>query len=363
MKKILKKLTIAALFAVGFSFISCHDPIFENILNEVPLETNGIKGDITNIIKMGDYVYLTNGIVYKRPIDIQGNEKWERLIKSRDPKYWFSGFSANRISYIAAGDKLYGIATLWAQTEEGVNIDKNGKTLCYFDTASNLWKAVISIPTSVTPVLIFNDDTINKAYARFSDGSVYLLNNGSVGSKETTNSKISSCSNGNLFPGTCAHTLGAYTYYLSEDDNYLHRVNKADKSNEKKISLSVGQLISFDITSDTIIFGTSAGIAHISLTQANTAFDNAGTDAASVSAFTFKNNAKAIFTTSYECNPILVCDSTKTENNTIIFAGLNYKGEPGSGKGIYNNTGLYAYYPERGTWNKDGTSDIESEGN
>lgn len=360
MKKLLGKLTIATLFAIGLTFTSCHDPIFETILNEVPLETNGITGNITSLIKKGTTIYLSNGNVYKRAADVQGNEKWERLISDTDSKNWFSGFEANRISYIAYGDELYGIATLWSTTSDGVNVDTNGRTLCYFNGTK--WVAVTGVPSGVTPKLIFGDEENSKAYVRFSDNKVYSLGSGSVGA-DTGKTGVSSCANGKFFSGTCARYVDSKIYYLSASDNYLHRCD-SDGSNEKIISLAVGELISFDITSDTIIFGTSAGIAHVKRSAAEAAFDNSSSSsAASVSNFTFSNNAKTIFTTSYECNPVLVANRAEKEDDTIIFAGLCYKGEPGSGKGIYNNMGLYAYYPDRGTWNRDGTADAESEGN
>lgn len=353
MKKSFRKYISISIIAASLSLISCHAPVFESILNEIPLEKNGIGGDITSIIKHGDNIYLTNGIVYKRPLKasgslLEGNENWERVTAN-------TSFKSDRISYIAGGDKLYGISTSW-NIEDGKNTDTDGRTLCYLD--GNTWKVVGDAPANITPVLVFCNEEGTKAYVRMSDGSVYSLENG----KCSTTSVASNCSSTDgtkFYKGTTAHTLDSWVLYLNEEEDVLYY----DIGSEThKISPNVGLLTDFEVTGDTVIIGTkSSGLFHVSKSEIVSKIP--GNTDFSVTAKPFSNNAKTIFISSYVVSKLFVADRSLSEDNTVIFAGLGLLGLPGTGQGLFQHKGLYAYYPSRGTWNRDGTNDDSTKGN
>ena len=72
----------------------------------------------------------------------------------------------------------------------------------------------------------------------------------------------------------------------------------------------------------------------------------------------FSNNAQALMSTNYSITSILALDNTANEEATDIYAAANIEGSFGSSShATFEDIGLKAYYPARGTWNRDGTSD------
>ena len=97
------------------------------------------------------------------------------------------------------------------------------------------------------------------------------------------------------------------------------------------------------MTNDHLLLGTSSGIYRVQIGED-------GKPASSVS--DFNNNAQTLLTSKIPC--LYVLDSSKNESETDEYASLVIQGYLSSSSDSFDETGLYAYYPGRGNWNRDG---------
>lgn len=142
-----------------------------------------------------------------------------------------------------------------------------------------------------------------------------------------------------------SYTIEDYGFTLTKD---------GITESAKTVSINSGSIISFGITKDKLILGTTSGIAHVN-------FDSdriPGTELQS-----FSTNAASVLHSPYNVLALFVVDSfvdplnLKDEINCEIYASNEYKGYYStSTTALFEDIGLWAYYPERGNWNKDGTS-------
>ncbi len=116
----------------------------------------------------------------------------------------------------------------------------------------------------------------------------------------------------------------------------------------KTVSINCGNILSLGITNDMLLLGTESGIAHVS-------FDSEripGTDRP-----VFATNAASVLHSPYNVISLFVFDSTKNELDNDLYAANEYPGYYStSTTALFEDIGLWAYYPSRGNWNKDGTS-------
>ncbi|MBQ2528892.1 MAG: DUF4838 domain-containing protein, partial [Treponema sp.] len=74
---------IFAAAALAFSVTACHDNIYYLIQQEVEQE-NGLEGDILNIVPFKGNLYISNSLIYKKPLASSGttgkyNYQWEKV--------------------------------------------------------------------------------------------------------------------------------------------------------------------------------------------------------------------------------------------------------------------------------------------
>lgn len=68
---------------------------------------------------------------------------------------------------------------------------------------------------------------------------------------------------------------------------------------------------------------------------------------------TFTTNAQSQLLTSYIVQMLLNATPDKDELDSILYASLTFTGTASSTTASYSNIGMWAYYPERGNWNRE----------
>lgn len=144
-----------------------------------------------------------------------------------------------------------------------------------------------------------------------------------------------------------------FTYYTRAGLKQLNCLYK--EAGELKTSVVLSQtgdaVLSLATTKDALLIGRgdtsfnsmkSGGIIKVQL-------DENGKPETSISPFT--TNAAIQLSDSYQIFTLLVVNPDKKETETTIYSSIVFKGDGLSYGVIYDNIGLWAYYPERGNWN------------
>ena len=377
-------LTVTAILASG-----CHNNIYEMINQEVKLETNGIRGDINNIVRFKEHIYCSNGRLYQKDAVASSeskkyNEQWSRATTNGFP-------SGNTAPYIAAdASYLYAIVITWKTDNDGENVQATRDIYCTEDGSE--WKKVdLSDLIGENPVISDNKSSVQlilslnpseegesgtkQAFAVLGkkNGSsmeyrIYQLNGTELPTEisegEETHiyvnpPKYVASYKDELYFSTNPILEGADKGNGEESDSYLYyaigsTLYFADDWNKfanlKNLSyVNVGETIqSLALTKDTIVVGTQNGLKHVSI------------DGTTGKLVEFKNSASV--SSSYSVPVVFVLDSSESEENTDIYMALTARSSSSS-HALFDDMGLYSYYPDRGTWNKDGTDDDDSKGN
>ncbi len=344
--------TALSLISATFLFSSCEDihaPIFYYINNEVALEEYGIVGDISGIIKFGGNLYVNSGRIYKKAAlqsSVTGkfNQQWSKL-----------GSLPGRMFGLAAdASNLYSIKISFTQnTNAGTNTDTTYELYVY---NGSTWSKVPGDTSDIHAVIY--DKYKNKAYARKSDGLLYELSASGAG-LQVPGTGIRSVSNEKTFTGASAYSASNSLYYFTNASASDIFWNTDNSEGTSKISPSIGKILSLEVTKDYLLVGTErvssgsgyrgGGIYRIKI-NADGSLESTPT--------AFSNNAQSLMGTNYSITSIFALNNNENEEATDIYAAANIEGSFGSSShATFEDIGLKAYYPARGTWNRDGTSD------
>lgn len=389
-------LLLAITAASALALTSCHDDIYGKINKEVTLETNGITGSINSFVRFGNDLYTQNGNVYRKantPSTTSGlyNEQWEKVVNISDSS---SAFYGKHFEFLASDSTyLYGYVVSWNQSTN-TGSSELASTTIYYTSDGTTWTAIAtevmdallgSDPTTDTDIettyiksLFSNralDATNRRAYARLysttdSASHVYLLDGGNTPTliADGTNNAGASSVQAAYYKGTdyfCNyHAFAAndtYLYY-AQNGSSLYYADGWDSTNGFTLNdiattgtdLNAGTIYDIALSSDYILFGTTEGIAHTTLTSGKPG----------PAMVDFENNASSVLSSSYYVFGVFVLDPTATEYITDIYGTAEHYGSfSSSTSALFDDIGLWAYYPGRGTWNKDGTADDSTKGN
>lgn len=410
MKKNTKKISaILCTVLTVLCLSACHDPIFEIINNEVVPETYGLHGEINSIVRFNGYLYTATGYLYRKTLESSSttglyNKQWTKIPSPN---------SKMPVKFLAS-DSNYLYAYTVSYTQDLDNVNRIGTVIIYYSSDpsdSTQWKQIddsnflsfnnlsqgstkgvddsrdFLIPFSTK---IFDNQAVDcanrNAYIlcilRNSSGKyihkVYRLNGNSLEAVEnnTFNNQevITDKSNENKNYTSNAVYYKGHDYFskyaaLTADENYIYYTENKNKvfvadgwdaangftltgtadGKAKTVSIDCSNIISLGITSDYLLLGTEGGIQHVALNSekmpANKVSD-------------FQTNAKNILHSPYIITLLFVLDSTKNETATDIYAANEYLGVfSSSTTALFEDFGLWAYYPGRGNWNKDGTGE------
>lgn len=373
MKKILPAiLTIATLWATAL-LTSCHDPIYEMISNEVELETNGIRGDIRSIVPFNNYIYCCNNMIYRKSAlaSYEGggqNKQWREVSTS---------FTDGTITFLASdSSNIYALAVEWeADESEGKNLPYRAAIYC--STNGTSWSKVNVSSVNLNDIdeddeLVLFDNQLQSyssggtlstdgriAYFGFYDdssetGKTFRLS-GTSAPVEIENTKYCKAAGDKFSTFYALAKKGSMYYWGTSGDDYDHIYwgpdpNTASNSRD----LDCGQIFSISVTADYLLLGTATGIKRVPI-------DSSGNVTGGTADFRSGNNALSILTgrvfTTY------VLDSTQPEGYTDEYAYQTIYGSVKNSSISFDEVGLYAYYRERNTWNRDGTDSSSSDGN
>jgi hypothetical protein len=228
----------------------------------------------------------------------------------------------------------------------------------------------------------YDSNTKSESNAGYYPGQVYRLNgtstpsavssNGAVTSSNTyINSTAVSCCyyNGeDYFSPYYAFTANDDYIYFSKNNKYIYYADGWDDTNKcftnggTEVTTSycsstpgISIIYALGVCNDYLIAGTVSGAFQVALSTASVPASSTTSS---------KVNLTSIFTSTFQVNPIFVYNSSLSIYNTDIWAAAKIRGSISSSThGVFDEVGLYAYYPGRSTWNADGTADETSEGN
>lgn len=351
---ITRKTAILVVLACATSLFSCQDEIFYEINKEVKLTDSYLGGDINSITMLGNFLYLQNGKVYfKRALssDKTGimDGGWAQY------PYQPRGIISNIVS---DGSYLYVMATEWTDDDhygaDGYEIEASRTIYCskgFDDDGLPTGWSVVATGTSTLPNVgdsadtyavsrIFCNNARNKdgtqdednahAFARLYDASsgwgIYKLEDGKIGEEVETGSDSSAIVVAAAWDGSKdVFSSGCIVADNTGDEVVLYR------------AIDFGSnVLSLGITKNYIIAGTKQGIKFY---NKNTKNDDPF------------SNASSALSSYYEVPVVYVLEPEKNAENTDIYASLNYEGN--SSNALQNHRCLWAYYPRRGSWNRD----------
>lgn len=396
----MKKEFLALMVFSTIFFSSCQDPIYFEILKDVPPTEATVLGNITAITRttVANEEYLVinsvDGIRYKKH-DGDNHGQWvtftnppcvfkvsydettleftgEQLLKvlsSEDTLYAVTAvYSYSQESGTSIVDyiKLYGInLSSWQDNSEWKIIIDKDKSKQYFPLVMN------SSDYQESQFAVFQTNAPMKehrfVYIRSGNSSpvYYKLDGLSAPAKETVtltdgtsslaNSAVYFDSKVLFFKSPASTTNETYsqkaTRYYYAIDGTLYG-NDANNTTINKKFIDIGsQISSLAVCSNSILIGlgdfsktnSTGGIKRVLLSNGN---PNSYTSE-------FDSNASYQFTSSYMINCLLNATPGESENNSCLYIANSFSGNNSTSNASFKNIGLWSYYPSRGNWNRE----------
>lgn len=370
-KKIFSKIPFfAVMIALCIPLSSCHDNIYGMIEMEVVQET-GINGDISKIVPFNGNLWFTNRKLYKKdatPSDTTGkyNNQWS-LVEAK-----CNDVPLEQIITLASdGSYLYCYTIEWKEsTDDSVFTayrrrfysSTDGETWTQIDVSSVTGSGDSSdsyIENSLVATIFDNKAgdggssfSGRKAFAKLWNPSggaegkgalvVYELNGTSLGSATDAASTVynSVYFNGSTIFGDCMGMAANGTHVYKTSGSSVQY--SSDGSTWESVDFGKGIICTIALTADYIIFGTTSGVYRAAL--------NSGVPSSELTDFT--NNAQSLLTS--RVTGLYVLDSSKNDGESDEYGSMNIVGYLSSSADTFKEVGLYAYYPGRGVWNRDG---------
>lgn len=400
MKKTL--LTIISAITTCLIFTSCFDPIFSDIRNEVPLKEAQISGFINSIVRYKDDIYLQNGRIYSKPITSNAHGQWaldkSSQITPLEFDYYAQRFYGEYIVKLASdANYIYALSYNFGPKEnEGLNEVKD--IFVYYKTNSDSdWKKSSgSLQTELTEIAKNYKDLEDKSYemtdstktvAMFCTNTpqeanrhayikigtkLYKLDGAKLASdtaldeitspaklhtsESTDNSKIVSAMyiNGDVYfsehiacgTNETATTNATFGYYAEDKKLYYFEAANVTATDKQSIEIDSGNnIISMAISKDSILLGTDeSGVKRATL-AAGIPTDTKGKD--------YVSNSSIILCEPYVIRELFSVYPDLTEKENTMYASMQFRWTETNSGAQYSNTGLWAYYPVRGNWNRE----------
>lgn len=367
-KSIFWKITglAALIFGLGAGFTSCHDNIYSMIEMEV-VQEEGLNGDVSQIVPFNGSLWCTNYKLYKKdltPSSSTGryNGQWQH-VNAR-----CNGSELEFITTIATdGDRLYCYTVQWEEDgDDSVNVpyykrvysSSDGETWTQIDISSITGHGDSNDSYAVNTIMHVFDNRAGDGTSNFTGRKAYVrLYNSTSQNYEvhelpgtTVNSSVASGSDTSSFS---AVYIGGQTRFSNSLDmvagnGMAYRSSgsdieySSDGSTWTNVDFDRGTIWALAVTADYLLVGTSDGIFRSHLDSG----------VPSSSATDFSNNAQSLLTS--RVTGLYVLDSSRNEGDTDEYGSMIISGYLSSSSDTFGEIGLYAYYPGRGVWNRDG---------
>lgn len=409
MKKYVKSI-LAVLLACTLvtELTSCHDDIYGLIDKETKLDTRGMKGDTSQIVQYGDYLFIANGNLYYK------SNQQSYYLNIKNPNYGYKrnwkainaptnkkgDYNVPASTFYIASDNewLYALTFTWEEDDEGAN--SVGSAEIYATNDKDLsdgltWKkvdvsSIVSSTSYLQEMLVFDnqartvsenpdlsltfDFSNRKAYARLKNKNtksiaVYKLNGTGaptaltdevfLGDSKTSNSMKAAYFNGKTYMSKY-YALCATEYALYYAESYTtgkrHYIDGSSTiytllPNGKidHHGMDNGAVLSISAGSDFLLTGTTNGIDRVRLDPAT----KIATRSAKFDSNGGSISSEYVFMT-YILNPNKKQDSVSVTEGTDEYCSTTIYGSIGSSSDSWSDVGLYSFFPARKEWNRDG---------
>lgn len=383
MKKQFYSILIAAVAGAAalFTLASCHDDIYGLINSEVKLESHGLNGDINALVRYKDYLVLANGKIYyktNQPSAETGkeNRQWNRT-SSPTSERGDNDVPATTCFLAADENYLYALSYIWEEDEDGDNAPERAELYATdSDPASGglSWKRIDTTAAGTdfsfgNVKIIFDNQATEKAdraaYARIranrsGDYRLYRLDGTNAPAEATDIKAIDSDSNATNAVSACrfngtdyfsqyySMTANSSFVYFTKSRTRNSRVDGDssiyyfDGSETTEYDVDEGSILSLAVAGNYILLGTTNGLARANLNESG------------VPSGTSKLPANGNSIINEYVFAVFVLDPSKNEGETDEYAASTIHGSIRSSSDAWEDTGLYAYYPTRNEWNRDG---------
>ena len=364
----------AVSLTAGLLFTSCYDNIYALIEKEVAIDNDGLNGDISNIVRCGGFLFLSNGSIFGKKAEPRITKNWRR---TTSPVNGASEFNvSDRVAMLAAdGTYVYALALFYNEGDDGSNF--NYRRAIYAAEGADFpalqWELVNT--STLTPGDTIGDDyhpiknvfdnksnTDRNAYANIM-GKIYKLDGTSTPAIEdlagrfigTKSDQTMNCTN---FDGT---DYFSNYYAFASDSQFLYYSPTYTKGDSNTISLSSviyysdkpsngvfytlyskHNVLSLAVTKDFLFYGTDNGLERLCIDSANPLFGQV---------VSFANNGNNVI--SEHVYMVYVLDETKPMAMTDLYCASTIYSSISSSTDSYDSIGLYACNAG-GNWNRDG---------
>lgn len=386
MKKLLKFAGLSLLLVTLFS--ACKDPVFYNIMQDVPPEEATVSGAINSIARYrsnGTEYLVTNssdGLIYKDAA-AEGHGQWKKFtnlpFELAHYNYYNTEWIGEKIIKVVADSQYLYVVTCTFRNDdnEGTNapdcftihciqadLTANSGTWGKVDTKDQLTFYKDNDGLYHTQFNVFcTNDTSNgnrKAYFRGNEANTVYLMNGTSSSKSTVtpveggsgliNSAVAF--NGVKFFNSMASVASSKSMLWGEGSTLCYSTD----GSTKKTAVNAGTEIScLAVTKDAVLIGRgnfSSSTTSSSGGLVKTTFDSTtGVPGDSLTEFT--TNAVSQLSSAYLINCILCADPSQEELEASVYAAMIFRGSGSSTSVSYDAIGLWSYYPTRRNWNRE----------
>lgn len=364
----------AVSLTAGLLFTSCYDNIYALIEKEVAIDNDGLNGDISNIVRCGDFLFLSNGSIFGKKAEPRITKNWRR---TTSPVNGASEFNvSDRVAMLAAdGTYVYALALFYDEGDDGSNF--NYRRAIYAAKGADFpalqWELVNTLP--LTPGDTIGDDyhsiknvfdnksnTTRHAYANIM-GKIFKLNGTSTPTTienladrfiGTKSEQTMNCTN---FKGN-DYFSNYYAFVANSDYIYYSDVYTTGSShyisNSKNIYATEGpssvkftihasnNILSLAITKDYLLAGTTNGLIRLCIDSTDQNYKNE---------VSMTGNGNSVI--SEHVYMVYALDQTKNMAETDLYCASTIYSSISSSTDSYDSIGLYACNAG-GNWNRDG---------
>lgn len=348
MKKILS-LSIILTFAALFT--GCFNPVFNDIRKEVKLNDASVVGSISHLARVSangkEYLFAATGILCFSQLNATSeNSDWYACEISN-----FSTVKYDAMNRVFSGEKIIQVAADLANVyimteyyESKDDIELAGRKL-YKTTIANAlskgsqtWEEIKVSGKSPKTIFCTNEEGgSTEAYVTYTSKETKKLLDGSDASEQDVYGAANFGTT--VFHKTSAITTNGIMLYKSSD-SYGEIDYSTDGTIFSTTSLELkASVLSLAVCGNELIVGTSQGIKKVRL-------DASGVPTTVVH---WSTNAESAISKVYEVKCLLSVDSSLSDTEGCIYAGVDFTGSGGT----FKNICLWSYEPSRGNWNRE----------
>lgn len=366
----------AVSLTAGLLFTSCYDNIYALIEKEVAIDNDGLNGDISNIVRCGDFLFLSNGSIFGKKAEPRITKNWRR---TTSPVNGASEFNvSDRVAMLAADSTyVYALALFYDEGDDGSNF--NYRRAIYAAKGADFpalqWKLVDTSDLttgntigddyhSIKNVFDNKSNTSRNAYANIM-GNIFKLNGPSTPTIQNLEGHFIGQSQSQALTMNCTNFNGtdyfSNYYAFASDSQFLYYSPTCTKGDSNKISSSSAiyysdnppngdfhplyskhNVLSLAVTKDFLFYGTDNGLERLCIDSANPLFGQV---------VSFANNGNNVI--SEHVYMVYVLDEKKPMAMTDLYCASTIYSSISSSTDSYDSIGLYACNAG-GNWNRDG---------